>query len=449
MYDLVFLQDIKFTTDNYVAVSVKESERINEYEFSIVNSSTNNLINCIKDRYEPNGILYYVENYVPIKQVLSRTIFSMEDFRKILNEIINLIIWIKEQKLVMSNILLDIDYIFVDKYSNEVKIMYIPVASKLNANLVLEGIKNLLREIVENSTINNGNELVGLILSNINRKNIDLEKFQRDMYKIQNRNIDDNRGKERIKGALITISAVAFFTIIIPLVTKKLGVKYLKDYITYKGIIENLILLIAAIIFAVIICVVSTKKKKKEDGVKDNYTTSYSSELKGIASNLRNNSGSIEHSKVKVEEVLNREYNPLEHKEIDSQASKIQQKKPETIEVNKVKEGTEFLISTENKVMPYIIKEGSRSVSDRIYIDKDKLLVGRDKNATDILIMKPSVSKKHAIILKDKDEFYIIDNNSSNGTFLNSVKLEGEIRYKLKDKDKIIFANQNYNFYID
>lgn len=84
---------------------------------------------------------------------------------------------------------------------------------------------------------------------------------------------------------------------------------------------------------------------------------------------------------------------------------------------------------------------------DRIYIDCHEFIIGREKSGTNYIISQPCISKKHAVIKKQNNEFYIFDLDSSNGTYVNSFKLEPNREYKLKNEDSITFGNQNYKFF--
>lgn len=63
--------------------------------------------------------------------------------------------------------------------------------------------------------------------------------------------------------------------------------------------------------------------------------------------------------------------------------------------------------------------------------------IGRAPDINDIIIEDTSVSRKHAIISKKGDQFFIRDNNSTNGTYINNEKISGETRLSNQDKVKI------------
>jgi pSer/pThr/pTyr-binding forkhead associated (FHA) protein len=62
--------------------------------------------------------------------------------------------------------------------------------------------------------------------------------------------------------------------------------------------------------------------------------------------------------------------------------------------------------------------------------------IGRDKNNS-VFIDDDTVSKSHAIIIYRNNHFYIKDNNSSNGTFLNSKKITSGKTVILSNEDRV------------
>ena len=56
-------------------------------------------------------------------------------------------------------------------------------------------------------------------------------------------------------------------------------------------------------------------------------------------------------------------------------------------------------------------------------IDKNEMSIGSSKKS-DIMISLPEISRQHAIILKEGERYYIIDNGSTNGTWINEEKVE-------------------------
>lgn len=70
-----------------------------------------------------------------------------------------------------------------------------------------------------------------------------------------------------------------------------------------------------------------------------------------------------------------------------------------------------------------LIRIGSETNSRLHMVDRDQFFIGR-ANESDVLIADPSVSRKHAMIEVKGSEIHLTDLSSSNGTFVNDVKLE-------------------------
>ena len=57
-------------------------------------------------------------------------------------------------------------------------------------------------------------------------------------------------------------------------------------------------------------------------------------------------------------------------------------------------------------------------------IGEKGLIIGRDPAQCDIVILDPNVSRVHAWVTTKKGEVVIIDRGSTNGTYVNRVKVE-------------------------
>ena len=73
-------------------------------------------------------------------------------------------------------------------------------------------------------------------------------------------------------------------------------------------------------------------------------------------------------------------------------------------------------------------------------IRKKKYIIGRSKEC-DLNINNTIVSKRHAEIVYENNEFYVKDLKSSNFTYLNKAKIEPMELYKIEDGSRISFGN--------
>ncbi|MDO4460025.1 MAG: FHA domain-containing protein [Clostridia bacterium] len=83
--------------------------------------------------------------------------------------------------------------------------------------------------------------------------------------------------------------------------------------------------------------------------------------------------------------------------------------------------------------------------TEAVVIDKDEFKVGKSSAQSDFQINGNStVSRLHAVITRRDGKFFIADNNSTNGTFVNGEKVSGET--EIKDGDIIRLSDEDLTF---
>ena len=73
----------------------------------------------------------------------------------------------------------------------------------------------------------------------------------------------------------------------------------------------------------------------------------------------------------------------------------------------------------------------------RLYMDQPVLLVGRDEDC-DLVIVDRQVSRRHASITRENEQYVLRDLDSKNGTFVNGQEVQSA--HMLKDGDEIQIA---------
>ncbi len=79
-------------------------------------------------------------------------------------------------------------------------------------------------------------------------------------------------------------------------------------------------------------------------------------------------------------------------------------------------------------------------------LEKDFATMGRSKD-NEIYIDDLSVSRKHAVLEREGNQFYITDLNSSNGTYVNSKKITAKTA--VRPEDVIIVGRVHFSFRLD
>lgn len=70
-------------------------------------------------------------------------------------------------------------------------------------------------------------------------------------------------------------------------------------------------------------------------------------------------------------------------------------------------------------------------------LGEETLTIGKQKDEVDLVLDDFSVSRIHARITKEEDEYYLEDMNSTNGTFKNGLYLQPYEKRKLQEEDEI------------
>jgi len=86
----------------------------------------------------------------------------------------------------------------------------------------------------------------------------------------------------------------------------------------------------------------------------------------------------------------------------------------------------------------------NRAEGDAIKLRRDATIIGREKG--DVLVSDTEVSSTHCQIQNINGTYHLFDMNSTNGTFLNKVRV---VKVKLNDGDTITIGKTSFRFAIE
>lgn len=96
------------------------------------------------------------------------------------------------------------------------------------------------------------------------------------------------------------------------------------------------------------------------------------------------------------------------------------------------------------ELKPYLIRMKN---NERIPIDKPVFRVGKEKSYVDYFISdNTAISRSHANIIARDGEYYLVDTNSTNHTYLNNTMLQSNVEERLTAGARIRFANEDFEF---
>ena len=121
----------------------------------------------------------------------------------------------------------------------------------------------------------------------------------------------------------------------------------------------------------------------------------------------------------------------------------------ETIEIDEVSgkdAETEEVppIVSKPEIEPYLIR---LSNNQEIKIDKDSFYIGKDEENVDYCISDNlAIDDKHAYIIRHGKEYFVVDNNSKNHTYLNRVLIGTDEEIFIPHGAQLRFADEDFEF---
>ncbi|MCM3664683.1 FHA domain-containing protein [Mesobacillus subterraneus] len=86
------------------------------------------------------------------------------------------------------------------------------------------------------------------------------------------------------------------------------------------------------------------------------------------------------------------------------------------------------------------------SKNEKITIAKDYFKIGRDPMRADFAADNKVIGRVHAHVISANGEYFFEDNHSTNGSYVNGVKVSPKEKVKIKHEDKIKLANEEFIF---
>lgn len=109
-------------------------------------------------------------------------------------------------------------------------------------------------------------------------------------------------------------------------------------------------------------------------------------------------------------------------------------------------EATSLLNDDVQNSYPYIIR---RSNFDRVDINKPVFRIGKERSYVDYFIHdNNAISRIHADIITKGGSFFVKDEDSTNGTYINGSRINSKEETQIFDGDVITFANEEFEFHI-
>ena len=108
-------------------------------------------------------------------------------------------------------------------------------------------------------------------------------------------------------------------------------------------------------------------------------------------------------------------------------------------------DGTALLENNE-PVFPYLIRINTY---EKVKVNKPVFRIGKEKSYVDYFVMSNNaVSRIHADIITENNQYFIKDNNSTNHTFVNGTMIPVNQNVEIFDGDALMLANEPFEFHV-
>ncbi len=464
---------------SYLVVSVPVYSEIKHYQLEMLErNNIEPLIPLTVQRFNEELRLYYeITSKIPIERVLKHRRINAEGFEYIVMQFARLPNELKDFLLDISFAVFDKSYIFCDPLTMKLYFLYIPIPAcesepdsfrqflkKLiidDINLMDESSGNLLKRLLDVLKLETFNaEILAktIITDETGKKEEPVMKpvkeetvFRQSQYAVKERNDriktpDTNRRTAiELKYPLSSYLITAFLNAIMAAVLILSFAFGKNDDAVSKFL--GIVLVTAAVNYFAVTRLFSKDKKIQNTSDKSSNNKRYVnqsikivpkisgfkqnrlSDNESAATMAQNDSktGCEMPEKPMKKYIANEKTGRLYRSEIDNSGCF------NTVILGKRTGNVPFLQSLSNPM-------------NKIIIDKNSILIGRLQGSVDYVIDNRAVGKIHAEIVKKGEEYYIIDLNSVNGTFVNDERIVCNTETMIKNGDKIMFANEVYTF---
>lgn len=105
------------------------------------------------------------------------------------------------------------------------------------------------------------------------------------------------------------------------------------------------------------------------------------------------------------------------------------------------------LLENEEPVFPYLIR---LNTYEKVKVNKPVFRIGKEKSYVDYFVMNNNaISRIHADIISENNQYFIKDNNSTNHTFVNGTLIPVNQNVEIFDGDALMLANEPFEFHIN
>lgn len=413
------MQQIRFERErmnNYMVIDCEEWLERTAYANKLLESTrVEGFMNYEIRELDGKQSIYYELNYkTSLKQVLGDLQFDYEKVENIVRSIVSVLEKTEEYLLCTDCILWNSDCIFIEVTTGNLMFTYYPVVDKQHNSL-----KKLLTELLQYidkqdqevymywmgfyntvTNVDNTIESMRMYIKNHMRAHREIPLLQEPYIQEEVSSVKKHTGFVPI----IILSLVNFAVLVLLLI----GVW------TYQYVWVLVVTLF--LLFVAILVKVPSEKEDDPDRIMEDYKRIY-----------------LDSTKQTEEEIVSFENTGI-YPSIKDSWETIKGQETTILTMDR----TDIVIEEQPKVWCF------KSMKPKAYPDiefgKTNIVIGTMRNGCNYILKENGISRMHAKILQKDDGLYLLDMNSTNGTFLNEERLIGGTEYLLNEGDVISLA---------
>ncbi|MEG2813598.1 MAG: FHA domain-containing protein [Oscillospiraceae bacterium] len=419
---------IKRKKETYIIVKSKKTQQLNMREVEAISKQRIDGLVClaVKQRKKTFKITYKITEFITLRQYLTN-VLDKAHFASLLDDIFSIFTRLQTQYYNNKNVLLDQRYMMVNPKTKKVSFVYVPVQNFENSMTLKEFYLGLANNAVFSPAEDTSfmNEYIRILNDGVNFSSFDLNEF-----------IMELTGKATVKPneircpkcKTITYKTANFCPLCGEILVQEI-VKKDAVYNPLKNINKPPI------------------KKVQERPIQQRQPVQPRQQIQPVQP-MQPMQPIQQVQQVQQVQPMQpiQQVQPMQ--QVQPKLSNTPQFPKALFETLNYDSGTTVLgKESENSSvsMPYLVR---KSVGETITINTKIFKLGKDTKTTDYCIMNNSaVSRNHANIIIDNHRFFVIDNNSTNKTFVNDQPIPANMQIEIFNNTKIRLANEDFVFY--
>ncbi|MFP4697754.1 MAG: DUF6382 domain-containing protein [Eubacteriales bacterium] len=465
---------------NYIVLKTN-NKNFDENNYQLQMLTHNTIEGCIaidvRGHNEDVELYYDITSKQPLSELLSKKEITTEQIKKLLKKIICTLENSRKFLLKEDNYIINKDYIFIEPYNWEVFLCYIPEVR--NPRNLADQMKDLIEYLMDNTSqeekeaiilihklykiTKKGNFTIGDLENIIKenhfqdetpRKSLDLQQAQ-EVKDIEEINKVNKTPSENSKSTPLNMPIKK------EKVTEEKEVKIFPFTIkVITGIIQ------VALCILIYLCISSevfvNEATRKLDITKLVAFVVILLVIDGyVLSKLFNEKNKIiklieEEREIPIQPEISNQYLNLNKRTLQSveESNDITINNKEKVQDDNF-EGTTLLqeqeeiattLLTDNEEDLAYLVANKNGVEEEICINNTPFIIGKLSSQVDYVIDNPTISRIHAKIIQNSNEYYLIDLNSRNGTFINGKRINNGGKELIRVGDIIKFSDRTYTF---